>query len=150
MMAVMPAPFETATGFLLSRLGSLAQRSWLDLLAEHAVTPHQHAVLLVMRDSGPIGQQDLTRAIGVDPRNVVPVIDGLVGPQLVHRAIDPQDRRRRLLSLTPKGRATADALAKGAERIEHEFLRGLTDDDQQQLNTLLQKLLARHNGHASR
>jgi hypothetical protein len=43
----------------------LAQRSWLDLLAEHAVTPHQHAVLLVMRHCGPIGEQDLTQSASI-------------------------------------------------------------------------------------
>jgi DNA-binding MarR family transcriptional regulator len=69
------------------------------------------------------------------------VIDGLVGPQLVDRAIDPHDRRRRLLSLR-KGRATADALADGAAGIEREFLRGLTPDDQLML-------LASHDAHVT-
>ena len=144
----MPAPFEAATGFLLARLGSLAQRSWLDLLADHALTPHQHAVLLVLRHRGPLGQQDLTRAIRVDPRNVVPVIDGLVALHLVDRAIDPHDRRRRLLSLTATGATAADALAEGASRIDRAFLRGLGADEKRQLNKLLQKLLASHDHQA--
>lgn len=138
----MPAPYEAATGFLLSRLGSLAQRSWLDLLGQHGVSPHQHAVLLVMLGGAATSQQEITRVIGVDPRNMVGVIDGLVDAGLVEREIDRNDRRRRVLSLTPTGRSAAVALASGAADIEREFLSGLDAEERAQLNALLHKLLA--------
>ena len=137
----MDLPFETSTGFLLSRIGSVAQRSWLGLLAEHGVTPHQHALLLVLQQRGPTGQHELTRVIGVDPRNVVSIIDGLVESGLVIRTIDPEDRRRRLVSLTASGRAAAAVLARGAAEVERDFLAGLPSPEQADLNRLLRRLL---------
>ncbi len=138
-----PAPaFESGTGFLLARLGSLAGRRWVGLLRRHELTPHQHGVLLVLRERGPLGQQDLGRVIAVDPRNVVPILDGLVDQGLIRRSIDASDRRRRILELTEDGGKTADGLAVSAAALEREFVAGLAPEDQAELNRLLGALHA--------
>jgi DNA-binding MarR family transcriptional regulator len=135
------APFETATGFLLARLGSLAERSWTEMLGQFKLTAHHHGVLLILRAHSPLGQQELGRMIGVDPRNVVPILDGLVDQGLLDRQTDPIDRRRRILSLTPKGQATADRLATAANAIEEQFLQALDQQDNVELNRILLHLL---------
>ncbi|MFC5827570.1 MarR family winged helix-turn-helix transcriptional regulator [Nonomuraea insulae] len=132
--------FEAGTGYLLARLGSLAERSWTGMLRRHNLTPTQHAVLLALREHGPLGQQALSRFIAVDPRNVVPILDGLADQQLIDRHVDPSDRRRRVINLTPAGRSTADDLAGSATEIEAAFLHGLDHADQAELNRLLQAL----------
>jgi MarR family len=92
--------FEGSVGFLLSRAGALARRSWAAMLADHALTPHQYGVLMTIAEVGPVGQQQLSGLISVDPRNIVPVVDGLAERQLLARGVDPDDRRRRILTLT--------------------------------------------------
>ena len=134
--------FETGTGYLLARLGSLAERSWIGMLRRHNLTPSQHAVLLALRERGPLGQQALSRLIAVDPRNVVPILDGLADQQLIDRHVDPTDRRRRVINLTETGRSSADDLAESATDIETDFLHGLTPADQAELNRLLRALHA--------
>lgn len=141
-MAEDALPFESATGFLLARLGSMATRSWQAMLQTHGLSPHEHAVLLALQSHHQVGQQALARYIAVDPRNVVPIVDSLESRGLVRRAVDPSDRRRRLIDLTPKGRRTAERLASSATGIEREFLRGLTLREQDTLNRLLRKLRA--------
>jgi DNA-binding MarR family transcriptional regulator len=135
-------PFETATGFLIARLGSLAERSWTAMLGEFNLTAHHHGVLLILRAHSPLGQQELGRMIGVDPRNVVPILDGLVDQGLLDRRTDPNDRRRRILSLTEKGQDTADRLAIAANAIEERFLVSLNQRDSIELNRILLQLLA--------
>lgn len=135
------APFETATGFLLARLGSLAERSWTEMLGQFNLTAHHHGVLLILRAHSPFGQQQLGRMIGVDPRNVVPILDGLVNQGLLDRQTDPADRRRRILSLTQKGKDIADRLAAAAAAIEDKFLAGLDQRDSVELNRILVHLL---------
>lgn len=132
--------FETGTGYLLARLGSLAERSWIGMLRRHNLTPNQHAVLLALRERGPLGQQALSRLVAVDPRNVVPVLDRLADQQLIDRHVDPTDRRRRVIDLTGTGRSAADDLAKSAADIETDFLHGLTRPDRTELNRLLRAL----------
>ncbi|WP_433516049.1 MarR family winged helix-turn-helix transcriptional regulator [Nonomuraea sp. CA-143628] len=135
-------PFERGTGYLLARLGTLAGRSWVGMLRSHNLTPHQHGVLLALREYGALGQQALARFIAVDPRNAVPIVDGLVARGLVDRQVDAADRRRRVIGLTEEGRAAADALATAATAIEREFLDGLEPEDQAELNRLLRTLHA--------
>lgn len=87
-------------------------------------------------------QRDLARIVGVDPRNLVSVLDGLVDAKRLEPTIDPSDRRRRLLQLTRSGRRSADALAKGAADIERAFLDGLSAPQRTELNTLLRALMS--------
>ncbi|MGH3762162.1 MarR family winged helix-turn-helix transcriptional regulator [Actinophytocola sp.] len=134
--------FETGTGYLLARLGSLAERSWIGMLRRHNLTPTQHAVLRALRERGPLGQQALSRLVAVDPRNVVPILDGLADQHMIDRHVDPSDRRRRVITLTGTGRSAADELAKSAADIEADFLRGLGPADQAALNRLLRALHA--------
>lgn len=132
--------FEAGTGFLLARLGSLSERSWTAMLREFGLTAHQHGVLLALRERGSVTQGQLIRMIAVDSRNVVTVLDALVDQGLLDRQIDPDDRRRRILTLTRKGQGLARRLAQAAERTEREFLAGLSDGDQTTLNRLLRTL----------
>lgn len=136
-----PSPsFETSTGFLLSRLGVVATRSWTALLAQHDLTPHHHAVLLMLRQSGPLGLTDLAHAALVDPRNMGTVLDPLERRGLIARADHPTDRRRRTIGLTPQGKRAADNLATAADAIEEDLLTPLTTTEREILRRLLVRL----------
>jgi DNA-binding MarR family transcriptional regulator len=143
-MAAQRPPFERGTGFLLSRLGTLAERTWSSLLAEHGLTPTQYVVLVVLSGQAAVGQGQLARLAGIDGRNLVAVLDALEHGSLVARAVDPDDARRRELRLTARGEALVKALARDAAAGRDEFLRGLDDDERRQLNALLQRVYAAH------
>lgn len=134
--------FEGGTAFLLARAGAAARRSWARMLTERRLTPHHHGVLMALAELGPTGQQQLSDVIGVDPRNAVPVIDVLVERSLLVRDIDPADRRRRVLALTPTGEEFVRDLTAAGGALERDFLRTLGPADQQQLRRLLVALLA--------
>jgi DNA-binding MarR family transcriptional regulator len=132
--------FERGTGFLLSRLGSLASRSWAAFLAAHDLTQSQYAVLLVLNEQGPVGQQRLARLVAADARNIVQVLDSLAARELIQRQADPADRRRRIITLAPGGTALAGTLSEAAGADRDDFLAALGDSDRQHLNDLLQRL----------
>jgi DNA-binding MarR family transcriptional regulator len=136
--------FERGTGFLLSRLGSLASRSWTAFLADHDLTQSQYAVLVVLNEQGPVGQQHLAHLVAVDARNIVQVLDSLAARKLIRRQTDPADRRRRIITLAPSGIALARALGQAAGADRSDFLAALGDRDRQHLNDLLQRLYDAH------
>jgi DNA-binding MarR family transcriptional regulator len=136
--------FERGTGFLLSRLGSLASRSWAAFLAVHDLTQSQYAVLVVLNEQGPVGQQHLAQLIAVDARNIVQVLDSLAARELIQRQADPADRRRRIITLAPGGIALAGTLSEAAGAGRKDFLAALGDRDRQHLNDLLQRLYDSH------
>ncbi|WP_195907831.1 MarR family winged helix-turn-helix transcriptional regulator [Microbacterium gorillae] len=115
-------PFQTSTGFLISQLGVLATRSWMDVLAQRDLTPHHHAILLTLLAAGPMGATALADATLVDPRNMGPVLTPLERRGLISRSDDPTDRRRRTVELTDSGVAAAKELAVAAGSIEEDLL----------------------------
>jgi DNA-binding MarR family transcriptional regulator len=136
-----PRPgFESSTGFLLSQLGVRATRSWTAMLARFDLTPHHHAILLVLRHSGPLGLGRLAAIVSVDPRNMGPVLDPLEGRGAIERIADPSDRRRRAVALTPEGSRLAGELAAAADEIEAEFLSALSPAKREELRGLLLQL----------
>lgn len=68
-------------------------------------------------------------------------IDRLEAQGLVRRVADPQDRRRVLVQLTPKGRKLVDQATAARFDAARAALDGLTDAQQQRLGDLLRSLL---------
>jgi len=134
--------FEGGTGYLLARTGSAARQRWARMLADRGLTPHHYGMLMTLDERGPSGQQRLSELIGIDPRNAVPVVDGLAERGLLTRELDPGDRRRRVLTLTEAGRDMVHELTETGAEIEAEFLRALDPADQQELHRMLLALLA--------
>jgi DNA-binding MarR family transcriptional regulator len=141
-MAQEPAALTASTGYLLARVGAESRRRWARVLAEHGLTPHHFAVLMVLDERGSASQQELSQAIGVDPRNAVPVIDLLQQRRLVRRRPDPADRRRHAVMPTAAGRTLLADLRAAADGVEREFLAGLTATERTALHRTLSKLLA--------
>ena len=136
--------FERGTGFLLARLGTLTQRSWSAFLSEVGLTQSQYAVLYVLAERGELGQRRLAKLATIEPRNVVHVVNVLASTGLLERAVDPADRRRRNVTITPDGAALMDLLAL---RLRHEttkFFVAITEDEYVTLNELLLRLLVSH------
>ncbi|NSC19923.1 winged helix-turn-helix transcriptional regulator [Streptomyces albus subsp. chlorinus] len=136
--------FERGTGFLLSRLGMLATRSWSAFLTEHGLTQSQYATLVALREHGPLGQRRLARLVAIDARNLVAVLDSLSAAGWVRREADPHDRRRRRVRLTTAGTALTDRLAVETRGGQDTFLAPLGENERRHLNELLQRLYDAH------
>jgi len=115
---------------------------WARMLAEHELTPHHFGMLMVLDQVGAASQQQLSRAVGIDPRNAVPVIDALQRRNLVERQPDPTDRRRHAVALTTAGRAALDDLRRAGDEVEEQLLDCLTPAERAALHRTLHKLLA--------
>ena len=137
--------FQMRTGYLLGTVGSIVYQRWAEVLAELEVTPTQAKVLMALGEAGPLGQQRLAELVGIDPRNAVAVVESLVGAGLVSRAVDPSDRRRRVLALTAPGRRLVKKLVTSTTQKDDELLASLPAGDRETLRRLLSDVL-----HASK
>jgi DNA-binding MarR family transcriptional regulator len=59
----------------------------------------------------------------------------------VRREPDTQDRRRKLLWITPEGEAAVLKMRPAAQRVQERLVAPLTPEEQSQLNALLTKLV---------
>jgi DNA-binding MarR family transcriptional regulator len=137
---VPPALFES-TGFLLAMAGAESRRRWVEWLAEWDLRPSHYSALMVLGERGALSQQELAGMIGVDPRNLVSVIDHLEGKKLVERRAHAADRRRNALDLTATGRSLLTRLAASGRDLEDDILAGLDEQERESLQKVLLKLL---------
>lgn len=121
---------------LSRRLGfqlRLAQAAvWSDLVAAlqpFGLRPSLYSVLLILRAAPGSRQQDIGDALGILRPNLVAIIDGLEKRGLIVRAVNPNDRRSYVLSLTPDGEALLTQADAAHMRHEQRLAARLGDGD---------------------
>lgn len=80
-------------------------------LSARGLTQARTHVLWVLRGDRPIHQRELADAVGVTPRTMTGLVDGLEATGFVERTPDPDDRRAVHVTLTAEGREAAEWLA---------------------------------------
>lgn len=88
----------------------------------HGVSLRDHIVLSALHKSPGLTQVELGRALGMDKTTLTAELDRLERGALVRRAVDPRDRRARVLELTAAGDEVRSAVATDAERAETDAL----------------------------
>ncbi|HEX9524559.1 MAG TPA: MarR family transcriptional regulator [Reyranella sp.] len=74
-------------------------------------------------------QKDLAASMSLDGSSVVRLLDNLEAAGLIRRKEGENDRRAKIILLTPQGRAIADKVETVARRIRGDALAGLSDKD---------------------
>jgi DNA-binding MarR family transcriptional regulator len=91
---------------LLDMVGELFELVAPTLSLDHLasdITVAQLRVLLGLRTLGPSPMSAIASVAGVVPSTATGIVDNLVGKDLVSRYPDPDDRRRVICKLSPKG-----------------------------------------------
>ncbi|MDQ2897091.1 MAG: MarR family winged helix-turn-helix transcriptional regulator [Actinomycetota bacterium] len=128
------------TGYLISRCGVYATRHFSERMEAIGLTPRMWGALNVLDAEGAVSQQQLGKAIGMDPSSMVGTIDELESRGLVQRRPHPTDRRVHALHLTDAGR---DILTSGrgvARAAQEELLAPLDAEDRARLHDLLLRI----------
>ena len=104
------------------------------------LTQTQFAVMAKLYEVGPSSQNHLGRLVYLDAATIKGVVDRLILRGFVGTQSDPLDRRRRAVSLTPKGTSVVEQAVSVAAEITATTLKPLTPDEQRTLARLLKKL----------
>lgn len=95
-----------------------------------------------LQGEGPLSQQDLTLDAGLDAAGVSRLVARMARDKLVTIKVDARDRRRRLVRLTPKGRALQESLWPLVDNAVRTMVTGLTEDEERQMLALLDKIVS--------
>lgn len=129
----------------MNRLHQLLNRGIGDHLAGHGLERWEFDVLATLRRSGAphhrLSAKDLVRMTMVGSSAMTNRVDRLVKRGLVHREVDPDNRRRVLVGLTDEGFAMVDRVVEDHVANQAGLLEGLDPGEQGQLVQLLRKLL---------
>jgi DNA-binding MarR family transcriptional regulator len=130
-------------GFLLARVSAQVTRATNAALAEAGVRVRQYSVLALACDTPDgVTQRDLAQVLGLDPSQVVALVDELADAGLVIRSAPEADRRTRIVAPTGAGREARDRTAALADRAVGASLSALSPEDQATLRSLLIRVLS--------
>ena len=105
---------------------------------------YHYSVLALLGEQPRKAQAAIADALGLDPSQLVGVLDALEHRGLVERRRDPEDRRRHIVTLRAKGRAELAKLRKTIDRLEDELFAPLDAQSRKAFHELLLRLAAYH------
>ena len=111
-----------------------------DLRARHVIA------LTLLRDFGERSQSELAEVLGIEPTNLVILLNDLESSGLVERRRSTADRRRHIVVLTDAGARMLTDVEQVVADIENQMFSTLNSDERSTLYTLLQRAAAAASG----
>lgn len=133
---------EQALGPMLGWGAHLARERMDARMAAYDVTPAQGRVLLYLCEhGGASSQQELTEFLKVKPSTANGILNRMEEKGMVQRAVSVEDGRRRLVSVTQRGRERKAQLQEAFCSTEAVMMNGLSEAECSQLLQLLQRVI---------
>jgi DNA-binding MarR family transcriptional regulator len=133
-------PEHGGFALLLVQLGMEAARQFAEQLAPLGVEPRHAGVLLRLAANEGKAQQVIGELIGLNPTQMVFLVDELESRGFVERRRNPSDRRSYALYLTPSGRDMLSKVLEAGRVHQARFGASLSESEQEQLTELLRRI----------
>jgi len=141
----MSVEIDNLPGFHIRRLQQIAVAVFLEETQATGITPVQYAALYAVGREPGIDQRTLARTIGFDTSTIGSVIDRLESRGLMQRNAHPEDRRVRLLTLTPEGQRVLEEVEPGMLRAQERMLEPLAPEQREVFMDMLRTLVRGNN-----
>jgi DNA-binding MarR family transcriptional regulator len=128
-------------GHHIRRLQQIAVGIFMDETAEVNVTPVQFALLFAASKEAGLDQRTLAGRIGLDTSTIGAVVDRLESRDLIERRISPDDKRVRLLSVTPAGQALLHSVMPAMLRAQDRMLAPLPEADRATFMAMVKRIV---------
>lgn len=136
--------YQIAPGYLIRRAHQVSVALFAAGMADFDLTPVQFAMLNALMDEPGEDQITLAGKVAFDAATSGAVITRLENKGLLRRDADPQDKRRKLLSLTPAGEVLVARMKIDVAQVQNRITAPLSDLEAAELTRLLAKLIAGH------
>jgi DNA-binding MarR family transcriptional regulator len=133
-------PERGGFAFLLVQLGIEAARQFGAQLAPLGVEPRHAGMLTRLAENEGQSQQAIGDLIGLNPTQMVFLVDELEGRGFVERRRNPADRRSYALYLTSAGRDMLSRVQEAGRIHQARLGASLSETEQEQLTELLRRI----------
>jgi len=138
-------PLTDLPGHYIRRLQQIAVGVFMEETQAFGVTPVQFAALNALVATPGIDQRTLAASIGFDTSTLGGVVDRLEARGWVKRQVSPEDRRARLLQVTPEGKQLLQELSASVLSTQERILAPLPEAERQEFLRMLKVLVATNN-----
>lgn len=138
-----PARLEGRATWLVSRLYARSAGLLSAGFQAHGggLRGYHYRLLAALEEWGPASQAELGRTTGIDRSDVTAALAELEARNLVDRSVDPEHKRRKVVTITAEGAQRLVELDKIIDGIQDEFLAPLTTAQRHQFITLVSRLV---------
>lgn len=133
--------FHVMPGHLIRRAHQISVAIFMDECAEHHLTPVQYACLSGLRAQPGIDATRLAALVAFDRSTLGNVLERLEAKGLVARTASPEDRRVKILHITPEGETMLKAVTASVDNTQARILAPLDADERKTFLALLSKLV---------
>jgi DNA-binding MarR family transcriptional regulator len=128
-------------GFMIRRCHQIAVAIFADECRAFDLTTTQYGILYVLSRHPGSDQISLARLLGLDRSTTGMVVGRLEERQLLRRAVDPADKRKRLLELTPAGEKLLARAQPVVRRAQERLFEPFDAQEREMLVALLDRLI---------
>jgi DNA-binding MarR family transcriptional regulator len=128
-------------GHLARRFEQIAVAIFMEETARFNVTPVQYAILMALVDNPGIDATQLSQFVAFDRSTLGNVLLRLQTKRLIERKPSKEDKRAKLLRVTPQGKALLKKLEPAVRRADERIIAPIPVKHRRQLLELLQLLV---------
>lgn len=103
---------------------------------------YHYRLLAALEEWGPASQADLGRSTGIDRSDVTNALNDLERRGLVERSVDPDHKRRNIVTMTPAGAGMLAELDQVVDQAQRDLLAPLSAAERRQFVALMGRLLS--------
>jgi len=127
--------------YRVKRLYLLVSQRIDDALKPYGLARSQWQALFRVRHAGTLSQKDLQQAMQVESATLTCIVDVLSAKGWLERFQSAEDKRVRMLRLTPEGREKLERIPNPYKTVETRLLRGVSDADRAHARTVLEAMI---------
>jgi MarR family transcriptional regulator, lower aerobic nicotinate degradation pathway regulator len=135
----------TKPGHLARRFEQIAVAIFMEETAAFNITPVQYATLMALRENPSIDATALSQLAALDRSTLGSVLARLQAKKLIERKSSKEDKRSKLLRMTPRGNALLKKLEPAVRRADERIIAPISPADRKQLLELLSQLVHLNN-----
>jgi DNA-binding MarR family transcriptional regulator len=130
---------ENQLAYLIATVNRQLEDELEETLRPEGLPIEQFRIINALASNGR-SMRDLASLVLVDPSSLTKIVDRMVTESLVYRAVAPNDRRRILIFLAPKGKALKNKLRGVLGEQQRNLVGRLELPNAKQLDRILRQL----------
>lgn len=129
-------------GYQVNHLARLMAQALQTRIEPYGVVPGQFAQLLALYEQDGLTQNELCAQVQIDQSTMAHTLKRMERDGLIDRVTDPADRRRAIITLTPRANSLRAGLLEAARAVNAAATRELDADEVDACVSLVTRMIA--------